>query len=95
MTILEKIIEEYPDAEFIKADGYDDAIIGVDTDSLRLIYDSGKVIESLIEDFREGVTGEDEDELAISAQEFFDFNIAGAKGEGFPIWAQVFSKDES
>jgi hypothetical protein len=94
MTVLEQIIEEYPDCEFIKADGFDDAIVGVDTDSLRLIYDSTKAVEITMENLRENVEGEDEGELYLKAQEYFDFNVAGAKGEGFPIWADVFPRKE-
>jgi len=35
---LESILENYPDETFLKADGFDDAIIGFDEHSLRLIY---------------------------------------------------------
>jgi hypothetical protein len=36
--MLETIIEAHPDTEFLIADGFDEAIIGVDTKSERLIY---------------------------------------------------------
>jgi hypothetical protein len=29
MTLLEKILDEYPEEGFLKADGLDDALIGV------------------------------------------------------------------
>lgn len=75
--MLELIIESYPDEEFLKADGFDDAIIGVDEMTMRLIYSVTKCIDILIS---EGLT----DEEAI---EFFDFNVGGAYvGEKTPIW---------
>ena len=45
-NILEKIIEKYPETDFLKADGFDDAIIGVDNESLRLIYSISKCIKN-------------------------------------------------
>jgi hypothetical protein len=47
MTIND-ILEWYPDDQFIRADGLDDAIIGVDEVSLRLIYSQRKVKEILM-----------------------------------------------
>lgn len=75
--MLELIIESYPDEEFLKADGFDDAIIGVDEMTMRLIYSVTKCIDILIS---EGLTDEE-------ALEFFDFNVGGAYvGEKTPIW---------
>jgi hypothetical protein len=71
------IIENYPDEEILSADGFDDAIIGVEESSMRLIYSVSKCIEILIND------GMNEEE----AFEFFDYNVAGAyMGEKTPIW---------
>lgn len=42
--MLQEIIERFDDLEFLKADGFDDAIIGVDSNSKRLIYSQKKII---------------------------------------------------
>ena len=42
--MLDLIIEQNPDEEFLKADGLDGAIIGYDDQSGRLIYSMSKVI---------------------------------------------------
>ena len=62
------------------ADGYDDAIIGVELDyEPRVVYDQNKIIDILMAD---GMTDEE-------AQEFFDFNIAGSYvGKQKPIYVQ-------
>ena len=36
--MLEEILYNYPDDEILKIDGFDDAVIGIDDKSLRLIY---------------------------------------------------------
>lgn len=77
-NLLEHIMEWYPDDQFIKADGLDDAIIGVDINDLRLIYSQRKVMDILIS--RDGM---DEEE----AHEYFMFNIHSAYvGDRTPIW---------
>ena len=75
-----KISEEYPD--LLKADGFDDAIIGVvERIGIQAIcYDQEKVIDILIE--RDGMDYEE-------AIEYFEFNIAGAwVGESTPFFLQ-------
>jgi hypothetical protein len=73
---LESILENYPDETFLKADGFDDAIIGFDEHSLRLIYSMSKCLDILMEDMS------DEDAL-----EHFYYNVSGAYvGEQTPIW---------
>lgn len=47
---LEQILELYPDDTFKIADGFDDAIIGVDDNNLKIVYDIDKVIDILIKD---------------------------------------------
>ncbi len=72
---LESILENYPDETFLKADGFDDAIIGFDEHSLRLIYSMSKCLDILMEDMS------DEDAL-----EHFYYNVSGAYvGEQTPI----------
>lgn len=63
------------------ADGYDDAIIGVELDDEpRVVYDQNKIIDILMAEHK--MTDEE-------AQEFFDFNIAGSYvGQQTPIYVQ-------
>ncbi len=77
--MLEEILEYYPDETFLKADGLDEAVIGVQIgEPMRLIYSVSKVIEILVT----------EDEMEFEdAMEHFDFNIRGSYvGEQTPIW---------
>jgi hypothetical protein len=77
--MLEKILEQYPDEEILIADGFDDAVIGIEVSSMRLIYSVEKCIDILMEqgmDMTESV-------------EYFEFNISGAYvGEKTPIWCE-------
>lgn len=77
--MLDKIIEWFPEEEFLKADGFDNAIIGVSegfSEPIRLIYSVNKCVNILMADMTE------EDAL-----EHFYFNIKGAYvGEKTPIW---------
>lgn len=75
---LEEIIERYPDTEILKADGFDDAIIGIEERSGRLVYDIDLMIHILIKD--EEMSEED-------AIEYLDYNVIGAYvGEQTPIY---------
>ena len=77
--MLERIIEYYQDEEFLKADGFDDAVIGVDTNTMRLIYSVRLCVEILV------LQGMD----MFEAIEYFDFNIRGSfVGEKTPIWCE-------
>ena len=74
--MLEQIIDNYPEEEFLKADGFDDAIIGLDESTMRLIYSAKKCVEILMKDMSNG-----------EAWEYFDFNVRGSYvGEKTPIW---------
>jgi hypothetical protein len=74
--MIELIIENYPDDTILKADGFDDAILGVDELSMRLIYSVSKCIEILMKDMTEE-----------EAMEYFCFNVYDAyMGEKTPIW---------
>ena len=87
MSKLSEILEVYQDTEFIKADGFDDAIIGVDETRMALIYSVGKVIE-LIKASIDVNTLEEDDDIDEIAQEHFNFNIGGAKFSDprYPVW---------
>jgi hypothetical protein len=74
--MLAEILEKYPDEEFLSADGFNNAILGVEEKSMRLIYSIAKCIEILMEDMSEE-----------EAFEYFDYNVSGAyMGEKTPIW---------
>jgi hypothetical protein len=74
--MLDYILETYDDESFLKADGFDEAIIGVDENSMRLIYSVSKCIEILSQDMSE------EDAL-----EHFYYNVNGSYvGDKTPIW---------
>jgi len=75
--MLERIVESIPDEDLLKADGLDEAVIGIDLNSMRLVYSVTKCIDSNI---AQGMT---EDE----AIEYLEFNTFGAYvGEKTPIW---------
>jgi len=74
--MINKLFDYYPDAEFVIADGFDDAIIGVEEESMRLIYSVSKCLDILRKDMSH--------EEAI---EHFYFNVSGAHiGAKTPIW---------
>ena len=76
MNMIEQIIEQYYEEEFLKADGFDDAIIGVEESEMRLIYSVSKCLKILEQDMTE-----------LDAMEHFTFNVSGAYvGDKTPIW---------
>jgi hypothetical protein len=76
--MLEEILEIYSEEELLIADGFDEAVIGIDENSLRIIYSIKKCIQILTRDMSE------EDAL-----EYFSFNVSGAYvGEKTPIWCR-------
>ena len=76
VVMLNSIIENYPEESFLIADEFDNAVIGVDQQSMRLIYSVSKCIDILTEDMSQ--------EDAI---EHFEFNVSGSYvGEQTPIW---------
>lgn len=78
MSTLEKIFEAFPDETFLIADGFDDAIVGVEEKEFRLVYSIEKCINILVND----------DEMSYEdAIEHFNFNVSGAYvGDKTPIW---------
>lgn len=78
--MLDNILASLPDEEFIIADGFDEAVIGVDTSSMRLIYSVNKCIEILKREMTED-----------EAIDRMSFKISGAYvGEKTPIWCEEF-----
>lgn len=77
MGVLDNILEQYPDQEFLKADGLDEAVIGFEINTNKLVYSVRKCIEILVE---QDMTEED-------AFDYFYYNILDAYvGELTPIW---------
>ena len=76
--MINEIIEQYGEETFLKADGFDKAIIGVEENSMRLIYSVSKCLAILCEDMSQ--------EDAI---EYFEFNVKDSyMGEKTPIWCE-------
>jgi hypothetical protein len=74
--MINNIIESYPEESFLKADEFDEAIIGVDEKTMRLIYSVSKCINILKKDMSEE-----------KALEYFEYNVLGSYlGEKTPIW---------
>lgn len=71
MSIRDSILDMYPDNDFLFADGFDDAIIGVTISNGAdvICYSVEKMLNILVH--RDGMTREE-------AEEYFDFNIAYA-----------------
>ncbi len=68
MTKLEQILEQFPDNDFVKLDGLDDAIIGVyaDTETPKLVYSIGEIVECFV---KQGMTPDE-------AVDFYEYNTA-------------------
>jgi hypothetical protein len=74
--MLDKILEWFPEEDLLIADGLNEAIIGIDEESMRIIYSESKCIEILMKEMSE------ED-----AVEYYNFNIKSAYvGDKTPIW---------
>lgn len=74
--MIDNIIENYYEEKFLKADGFDAAVIGVEESTMRLIYSVSKCLHILQEDMSE-----------IDALEYFTYNVSGSYvGEKTPIW---------
>ena len=72
------ILETFPDEEFMFMDGFDEAIIGIDTQSMRIVYS----VETIMQILGKDMSNED-------AIEYFDFNIDGAYlGDKTPIYCR-------
>ena len=77
--MLEKILEQYEDEQILIADGFDSAVIGIEENSMRLIYSVEKCINILM----------DQGMDMTEAVEYFEFNVSGSYvGEKTPIWCE-------
>lgn len=76
---LRELIEAvYDGVPILFADGFDDAIIGIETNTHKVCYDIDKCLEILIE--RDGMSYEE-------AHEYFYYNVSAAYvGEFTPLW---------
>ena len=74
--ILDIILDNYPEEGFPKADGFDDAIIGIDSKGSKLVYSVSKCLNILM---NEGMDFED-------AYEYFYYKVEAVYvGEHTPI----------
>ena len=79
-NLLENILDYYSDEELMTADGFDDAVIGIDVNSTRIIYSVKRCVEILCV----------RDEMDLDeAIEFFEYNVYGSyHGPKTPIWCE-------
>ena len=78
--LFEYLFSNYEDELFLRADGSDEAIIGFEESSMKLIYSVSKCIQILCRDMNE-----------VDAIEYFSFNVQGAYvGEKTPIWCMDY-----
>ena len=78
--LLEGILEYYEEEEILMANGFDEAVIGIDDKTMRLIYSVTKCIEILMVEMEMDIE---------EAVEFFEFNVKGSElGEKTPIWCE-------
>lgn len=78
--LLGEIVNSFSDETIMKADGFDEAVIGIETLSMRLVYSESKCIEIL----KREMPLED-------ALEHFEYNVKGSNiGDLTPIWVNDF-----
>lgn len=78
--MLVSILENWPDEQLVIADGFDEAVVGIDVMGERIIYSVQKVIDILME--RDGM---DEQE----AIDWYEYNMQSTYvGEHTPIWCE-------
>ena len=74
---IDLLLEQYSDLELLKADGFDDAIIGIDLSSEIIVYDVDMMTNILISDGME----------ELDAIEYLEYNVLNAYvGEKTPIY---------
>jgi hypothetical protein len=82
MEKLKQILENYPEAEFVKLpEEFDDCIIGLEVSSMRIVYAEELIIRELMS---EGLEFEE-------AYDHYSYNILGSYiGEQTPIYIEIF-----
>jgi hypothetical protein len=74
--MLKKITKLYPEEKFLKVDGFDKAIIGIEEKSKRLVYSVSGCLKILEKEMKKK-----------DAIDYFEFNIYNSFiGEESPIW---------
>lgn len=77
-SLLARMINDNPDSQFLIADGFDEAVIGYDYQTERLIYSYNKCLDILMQD--ETMSYED-------AVEWMGYNVMDSYvGDKTPIW---------
>lgn len=77
--MLNKILEAYPGELFLRADGFDEAIIGVEPETMVIAYSCKRCVQSLID------KGYD----YVDAIEFFESSVRGVDfGSKTPIFIE-------
>lgn len=75
---LDNVLDMYGEEDLLLADGLDEAVIGIERPSLRVVYSVAKIMNILI--VRDKMSVQD-------AMEHFEYNIEGGYvGEKTPIW---------
>jgi len=78
--MLDKILEYFNDeTELIKADGFDDAIIGLEQQQMKLVYSVPMCIDVLV---KEGMSVDD-------AIDYFEFNVRGSLTFDSPLFVDT------
>ena len=68
MSMLQQILDNFPDEQFVILDGLDNAVIGVDQNAERLVYSINNIVDCFVEQ------GMEPDE----AIEYYEYNTARA-----------------
>ena len=75
MRTLSELYDLYPEENFLRMEGFDNAVLGVEDRTMRLVYSKSKIMKQLLRDMD-----------YETAMEHFDYNIAGSwVGEQTPI----------
>lgn len=78
--VLTGILENFHEEEITIADGFDEAVIGIDISTMRLIYSVSKVIDIMMD--RDGMDEQD-------ALDWYEYNMQSTwVGDQTPIWCE-------
>jgi len=68
MSMLQQILDNFPDEQFVILDGLDNAVIGVDQNAERLVYSINDIVDCFVEQGME----------PNEAIEYYEYNTARA-----------------